>query len=214
MPRMVYGILDVHRSHRVESPDVKRDVEAGRPNACTLCHLDQSPLWAADRMREFWGDKYQRPLARPDGVVLEAPEALSSLHAGDPVQRVVYAFHLGRADAALSAPTRGALLQNLLVGLVDPYGAMRFTAFRSARKLDRALNLGLSEALSSFDVQAEPERRTKELGTLLKVVAARANERLAPPPEGVLVAPDYRLEFQVIRSLIDHQAAHQIETGE
>jgi hypothetical protein len=214
MPRMVYGILDVHRSHRVESPDVKRDVEAGRPNACTLCHLDQSPLWAADRMREFWGDKYQRPLSRPDGIVLEAPEALASLHAGDPVQRVVYAFHLGRADAALSAPTRGALLQNLLVGLVDPYGAMRFTAFRSARKLDVALNLGLSEALSVFDVQAEPERRTKELGMLLKVVAARASERLAPPPETLLVAADYRLQFQVIRSLIDHQAAHQIETGE
>jgi hypothetical protein len=40
---------EVHRSHRVESPDVARDVEGSRPDACTLCHADRSAAWAADR---------------------------------------------------------------------------------------------------------------------------------------------------------------------
>jgi len=61
MPRIVYGVLEIHPSHRVEVPDVARDVEGGRPNACTLCHADRDAAWAADRMRDFWGARYRRP---------------------------------------------------------------------------------------------------------------------------------------------------------
>ncbi|NOT31788.1 MAG: hypothetical protein HOP15_15185, partial [Planctomycetes bacterium] len=86
MPRIVYGILEIHRSHRIEVPDVKRDVEAGRPNACTNCHLEESALWAADAMRAWWGEAYERPRSRPDGAPLDLPEAALSLHAGDAVQ--------------------------------------------------------------------------------------------------------------------------------
>jgi hypothetical protein len=215
MPRMVYGILDVHRSHRIESPDVRRDVELGRPNACTTCHLDKSPVWAADAMREFWGAKYSRPSARPDGVSVDAPDSLASLHAGDPVQRVIYAWHFGRADPAiLPAPLRAALLSNLSVGLVDPYGAMRFTTRRSALALERPLKLGLSEALSAFDVQAEPSHRSATLRELLKTMAARAHEQWPSAPPDLLVKPDYRLEFETVGVLIDRQAGRQIETGE
>jgi predicted CXXCH cytochrome family protein len=215
MPRMVYGILDVHRSHRIESPNVQRDVELGRPNACTTCHLDKSPLWAADAMRGFWGEKYARPRARPDGLALEAPEALSSLHAGDPVQRVVYAWHAGRADPALfPEAVRATLLANLTVGMVDPYGAMRFTARRSALRLDESLKLGLSEALSAFDVQAEPNQRNATLREILQKLAAKSHEKWGDAPPDLLVKPDYRLEYGLIGRLIDRQAAHQIETGE
>ena len=41
MPRIVYGVLDVHRSHRIEIPKCRRDdphdagYGAGRPDACT-----------------------------------------------------------------------------------------------------------------------------------------------------------------------------------
>jgi hypothetical protein len=43
MPRIVYGVLDIHRSHRIEIPDPARAAAAGRPDACTLCHIDRSP---------------------------------------------------------------------------------------------------------------------------------------------------------------------------
>lgn len=215
MPRMVYGILDVHRSHRIESPDVRRDVELGRPNACTTCHLDKSPLWAAEAMQAFWGAQYTRPRARPDGVALQAPDALASLHAGDPVQRVVYAWHVGRADPAIfSAPARAALLANLMVGLVDPYGAMRWTARGSAQKLERSLNLGLSEALSAFDVQAEASQRNGAARGLLQKLRARAHGQWPDAPADLLVTPDFRLQRDVIGALIERQAARQIETGE
>jgi hypothetical protein len=211
---MVYGILEVHRSHRVESPDVKRDVEAGRPNACTECHLDKSALWAAERMRDFWGSKYSPPESRKDGAPLGLSDALASLHAGDAVQRVVYAWQLGRADAALSKETRTALLGNLLVGFGDPYGAVRLTARRSALRLDQMLNLGLSDVLFSFDVQGEPARRNRELLHILRQFEVAARERARPPPANLLLANDFHLEIGRIRSLLDHQAEREIETGE
>ena len=214
MPRMVYGILEVHRSHRVESPDVKRDVESGRPNACTECHLDRTALWAAERMRDFWGSKYEPPESRRDGAPLGLSEALASLHAGDPVQRVVYAWQLGRADAALSEETRTALLGNLLVGFGDPYGAVRLTARRSALRLDQMLNLGLSEVLLSFDVQAEPTRRNRDLSNIRRKFETAARERKSPPPADLLVTKDFHLDIGRVRPLLDLQAEHAIETGE
>jgi len=41
MPRIVYGLLGAHISHRVETPMPARDARLGRPDACTLCHVQE-----------------------------------------------------------------------------------------------------------------------------------------------------------------------------
>ena len=214
MPRIVYGVLDIHRSHRVEVPDVARDVEGGRPDACTACHADRDAAWAADRMRDFWGARYRRPAARPDGVALEIPEALASLHAGDPVQRAVYMAALGRPDGGVPAGARGFALANALVGLGDAYGAVRFLARRSALALDRSLNLGIERDLAAYDVQAGRDVRDPALQALLQRFAAAARDRLPPPPGGLLVKPDWQLDLDRIRPLLGSQRQHVISVGE
>jgi len=214
MPRIVYGILDVHRSHRVESPDVKRDIEGGRPNACTQCHVERSAFWAADRMREWWGERYERPVARPGGADLELPAAIAALHAGDPLERLVGVAAFGRPGLALSEPGRPALLANVLVALGDPYGSVRLLARRTARALDQQLSLGLGDALTAVDVQGEPRERTRALGELLKQLSVAASGRVAEPPVGMLVGRDFRLEADTVRALLDRQRSHQVETGE
>jgi predicted CXXCH cytochrome family protein len=214
MPRIVYGVLEIHRSHRVEVPDVARDVEGGRPDACTSCHSDRNAGWAADRMRDFWGTRYRRPSARPDGAPLDAPEALVSAHAGDPLQRAVYVTALGRPDGGVAAGARGFALANALVGLGDAYGAVRFLARRSARQLDRSLGLGLAGDLAAYDVQADRDVRDPALQALLRRFADGARDRLPPPPEGAFVTPDYRLELDRIRPLLGLQASHMISIGE
>jgi predicted CXXCH cytochrome family protein len=214
MPRIVYGVLEIHRSHRVESPDVARDVEGGRPDACTACHADRGAAWAADRMRELWGARYRRPGVRPDGAPLDAPEALASLHAGDPVQRAVYVAALGRADAAVLPGARGFALANTLVGLGDAYGAVRFLARRSALALDRSLGLGLATELHAYDVQAGRDVRDPALRALLERFAAAARERLPPPPEDAFVTRDYRIDFDRVRPLLGRQADQAISVGE
>ena len=47
MPRIVYGVLDIHRSHRIEIPKPPRADRppqlTPRPDACTLCHVEGVP---------------------------------------------------------------------------------------------------------------------------------------------------------------------------
>ncbi|HJL05258.1 MAG TPA: ammonia-forming cytochrome c nitrite reductase subunit c552 [Polyangiaceae bacterium LLY-WYZ-15_(1-7)] len=54
MPRVVYGLIGAHRSHRVESPDPARQARSGRPDACTLCHVGESRAWAARETARLW----------------------------------------------------------------------------------------------------------------------------------------------------------------
>jgi hypothetical protein len=50
MPRTTFGLLHAIRSHQVSSPMVKESTDYGRPNACNLCHLDQTLAWTAERL--------------------------------------------------------------------------------------------------------------------------------------------------------------------
>jgi len=214
MPRIVYGVLEIHRSHRVEVPDVARDVEGGRPDACTACHADRDAAWAADRMRDFWGARYRRPTSRPDGAPLEIPDALASLHAGDPLQRAMSVAALGRSDGGVPAGARGFALANTLVGLGDAYGAVRFLARRSALQLDRSLGLGLQRDLAAYEVHAGRDVRDPALQALLQRFVAAAREHLPPPPDGLFVGRDWQLDLDRIRPLLGSQSRHVISVGE
>jgi hypothetical protein len=58
MPRIVFGIRTIHRSHRIEIPRPAANANEGRPDACSLCHVD-------DRIEEelFGGDPIERAVA-------------------------------------------------------------------------------------------------------------------------------------------------------
>ena len=214
MPRITYGILSIHRSHRVESPDVRRDVEAGRPNACTTCHVDKTSGWAADRMRAFWGARYEPPRSRPDRAPLDLPEALASLHAGDPVVRAVIVDALGRPNIAVPPRERGFLLANVLVTLTDGYGAVRLLARGAALELDRGLGTRLAYELRAYDVQATREARDEAATKLLTLLETNAKGRLGRPPASTFVSSEYQLDLERIRSLLGLQSAQAISVGE
>jgi hypothetical protein len=109
MPRIVYGVLDVHRSHRIEIPDPARAAAAGRPDACSSCHVGGQ------------------------GAGARAP--LETVFTGDPVERAVAADALGRAPAGVGGdarPRKAALLE-VMTG--DRFPAVRHLAWRSLRRL-------------------------------------------------------------------------------
>jgi predicted CXXCH cytochrome family protein len=55
MPRIVSHAGSVKlRSHVYERPDPKKDREAGRPNACLLCHADKESAWAEQAVARMW----------------------------------------------------------------------------------------------------------------------------------------------------------------
>jgi hypothetical protein len=110
MPRIVYGVLDVHRSHRIEIPKPPRAAAGGRPDACTLCHVEGIPGAAGG------------------GATMAAT-------AGDPLARAVAVDALGWApsfDPAERPRRLGTLLE---VMEADRYPAVRRLAWRSLRRL-------------------------------------------------------------------------------
>jgi hypothetical protein len=132
MPRIVYGLVHVHRSHRIEIPDPARDAANGRPDACTLCHAERTLAWAQHAFDRLWRDSPSAVRARED----EAHVPTMAL-AGDPIERAVACAALGRADALneRDRPRRLGLLLDTMIE--DPYPAIRRIAWQSARSLAR-----------------------------------------------------------------------------
>ena len=145
MPRIVYGVLDVHVSHRIELPDPQRASATGRPDACTLCHVEQDRTWAIRERSRLWPSGPAQPSAavaassrQPAHEETLAPR--SAAFAGDPIGRAVAVDALGRAPWPASASSsagvvraRAALLVEVLAG--DPYPAVRHLAARALVRL-------------------------------------------------------------------------------
>lgn len=124
MPRIVFGIRTIHRSHRIEVPRPRADAEAGRPDACTSCHLDRDVDWATAAIASGEG-----PSAPSAGSRIE-----DELFAGDPIERAVAADALGRP---LGVGLRRRRIGLLLAAMRDdPYPAVRGLAWRGVRALD------------------------------------------------------------------------------
>jgi predicted CXXCH cytochrome family protein len=158
MPELVYGLLGVHVSHRIESPDPTRAARDHRPDACTLCHIDRSRSWAAQASAR-WQGAAQLTAADP-----ELSEVARMLFGGDPIERAIAASALGKSSAQLSAAMQPRVLGMLLDVLdVDAYPAVRRIAERSLRA---RLGAELSPLLAAYSATLEPARRSEVLGPL------------------------------------------------
>jgi predicted CXXCH cytochrome family protein len=131
MPKIVYGVLEAHRSHRIEIPQVARHTEFDRPDACTQCHVDRTVVWAAEQQRKMWPALAQRSAMPPRDVENAWPETERKLFAGDPIQRVLAAAALQRRAPEAQRPQRLARLLEAME--LDPYPAVRHVALRAAR---------------------------------------------------------------------------------
>ena len=200
MPKIVYGILETHRSHLIEVPDPARDAEQGRPNACTMCHLNRSPLWAADEMKRLWGDAYRRPSFRQDKAPLEMSDAVASLLAGDPVQRAVYASAAGRAGRTLEDP--GQIHATLAVTLGDGWPSVRSFAQRSLETYDD-LPAELRATVGEWDHTLAEER-----GAMARAILDYLSR------QGVSEVPTYLTDDQRLLALLELQEGRIISIGE
>jgi Flp pilus assembly protein TadD len=70
MPAKTYMIVDPRRDHSLRRPRPDLSVQLGTPNACTACHTERTPQWAADTIVRWYG-----PGPRP-------PHFATALHAG------------------------------------------------------------------------------------------------------------------------------------
>jgi predicted CXXCH cytochrome family protein len=164
MPRVVYGVLDVHRSHRIEIPEPARAAASGRPDACTGCHVTETPAWAAAARARSWG--------REPSPANAAPSPRDALFAGDPITRAVSADALGRAQVPLAPAERASRVGALVEAMTgDAYPAVRHLAWRALERL--------GVAARDYDPSADVATRAAVVARIRMGLAADA---VAPGP--------------------------------
>jgi predicted CXXCH cytochrome family protein len=179
MPRIVYGVLDVHLSHRIEIPAPARQARVGRPDACTLCHTTGSSAWAEAALGRWQG--------RPAGEVGDADaQPFVNARGGEPVMRAVAADALGRAPAFApdERPRRAGVLLEVMAG--DHYPAIRQLAWRGLRRL-----LGPNGA-AGYDPNADAPDRARAVARLRAALGAAVAR---PPAVPRAVGADRDLEI-------------------
>ena len=192
MPHQVFSLLTTHRSHRIENPDVKSSLGTGKPNACTLCHLDKSLGWVQDQL-DRWPDR--RPKPRPDLTEDEktVSAALLVLSKGDARSRVVVAgaFSNPAAHKASGTDWYGPFLTRLMAE--DRYPAVRYLAHRGLLSVHGEAGVGAFDYLGTSAVRAE------------QLAAMRARFDGAPvarPRPYLPLTPDGKVDDAVLRRLL------------
>jgi hypothetical protein len=203
MPRIVYGVLTVHPTHRIQSPDPSRAWRYQMPEACTVCHTNKTAKWAADSLATQYG---KQSVDLPPGADWELAENVRALLSGDVVQRSIAAMAFSAEESYVDDPhTRLWCVPFLLITAEDSYPAIRHFAFRSIRTLlDRASasNAALADSvkvLPDFEPQASPERRREVLARWREWWTSL--DKSGIPHPGSAVPLDARLE--PIRPTVD-----------
>ncbi|HEY1602145.1 MAG TPA: cytochrome c3 family protein [Pirellulales bacterium] len=192
MPNTSYTQLTFTRSHRVDSPSVASDL-AGRPNACVLCHLDQTLSWAAQHLASWYGQ------AVPALDEAQSSLAVAVIYAlrGDACQRALIAWHARWEPArAVSGATWIAPLVSEL--LVDPYAAVRYQAARTLKTLPSFENF-------SYDFIAPEETRVMRKQQAIRQWEQRGAAAADRHGPRVLLDADGAVMFDGLRRLLNQR---------
>lgn len=184
MPHTTYGLLKGIRSHQIASPNVQTTLATGRPNGCSLCHLDQSLGWTSRYLKEWYGQ------AEP--TLSEEERKVSAgilwLQKGDAGQRALAAWSSGWSPA-LEASGRFWQASQLSLLLEDSYSAVRYIAGRALERLPGFAGL-------NYDFVGTPQLRHEVKERVLarskqaaKPVSQETAGRLLLRPDGTLDEP-------------------------
>jgi hypothetical protein len=139
MSNVNWRMLTRRRDHTFAPPVPELTMRYGVPNACTACHEDRTPEWAASVMDLWYGDRARRDKATgaADAIYGGGSRDAGSIGALATlaVDRTQGAFlrasasgFLGRMPAAASA---GSAVASLIAATVDPDAMVRIAAVRS-----------------------------------------------------------------------------------
>lgn len=205
MPKMVYDVMEIHRTHRIRAPDPLAAAINQQPDACTTCHGNRSARWAADSIASWKGTE-----ATASGGAMA--ENLRQLFEGDPVQRAVAAKLAGSDKSALSNAERAAQLPLLFAAMEDGYPAVRRFAQQSAAVSAARLALpALTAALQGFDFIGPASARSM---ALVAIRAAAPAPVIATDPLGGLLNADGRANTELLATLRAEADTTAINIGE
>jgi hypothetical protein len=212
LPRVTYGILETHPTHRIRSPDPSRAWRHDMPEACTLCHVNRPAAWAAEAMAERWGERDGGAAGAPAGDFRETAECIRALFAGDVVQRAVAVRALDRAVPYADDASPLWAVPLLLLTLEDDYPAIRHFAARGLREL--LAREGLAAPDTGFDPLAEPAARSAAVERWWSWWRATDRSGIAHPGRAVPLDADLMPRLDVIARLKAGRDDRVIAIGE
>ena len=195
MPARTFMQVDVRHDHSFRVPRPDLDAALGAPDACTDCHTDRAPQWAADAIRKWFGPTRRRG---PSYAAALAAGRAQTADGGPPLTALV-------GDRAAPAIARATAL-----GLMTPYlSADSAPAIEAAlRDPDPQVRRAAAALLPAWD----PGRRWQLGAPLLedpvRGVRLAAVDALADAAGAVTPATAQRAAFD--RAVAEYRAAQML----
>jgi predicted CXXCH cytochrome family protein len=173
MPKVVYSLLNTHRSHRIQVPDLASSVGTGKPHACNLCHLDRSLGWTRDELAK-WPNGKKNATAKLSADEEQFSATVLGLATSDARTRVMIAgaFSDPGARRAAGDDWFGSFLTRLLRG--ERYPAVRYLEHRGLRAAYG------EKVAGTFDYLAKPRDRETQLNILQSQFDSKPIKRALP----------------------------------
>jgi predicted CXXCH cytochrome family protein len=165
MPPKTYMQIQRRPDHSIRVPRPDLAVKLGTPDACTNCHTDRKPEWAAAAVAKWYGPK--RRQERHYG------EAFRAARAGEPGG--AEALSLVAADPGMPAIVRASALADLRQDPVTG-AAARMSA---AKDNDALIRLGAAESAEGLPVDERLATLTPLLRDPLRAVRVTAARNLS-----------------------------------
>jgi len=217
MPKIVYGVMTFHRSHKIESPNPETEFAIDKPNACVACHLDKSPQWIMQKSLKIWPKLNNSKKQQSDLI-----QSIYKLHSGDPAERAIAANRLSYRSAYLNNSEKLFLIPHLLYSMDDNYPAVRRFSWKSLMSLTKEMQIeeqsfeALNSTLKPFDFIADLPLRNRVIKQAWKEFNALDKSNWSTPPSGSLVNQDYAIDFIALANLrkLSKMENKKIEIGE
>jgi len=126
MPATRYMLVDPRHDHSLRVPRPDQSVALGVPNACTSCHTDRKPDWAAAKVQSWYGrpaggyQRFAEMFHQAETGASVAIQQLTALARDTSVPGIVRASALARMTADLGRAPAGADAVTRAVGDADP----------------------------------------------------------------------------------------------
>jgi tetratricopeptide (TPR) repeat protein len=167
MPATTYMVVDPRRDHGFRAPRPELTATTGSPNACNGCHRDESPEWAADAVKAWYGEP-----ERNGAHFAEAIHAGRTRQAGAnaALVEVINDEHNARIVRATA-----------LTLLARPFSDdSRVAIRRGLSSLDPLIRIGALRALEGIDTDFRGQWAAPLLADPIRAVRIQAVTTLAP----------------------------------
>ena len=139
MPATRYMLIDARHDHSLRVPRADQSIALGVPNACTGCHADRGPEWAAAKMTSWYGrnpagfQRFAEGLHAADTGASGAAQQLAAIARDGTQPAIARASAIARLSADLGRSAVG--LESVRQGLADPEPLVRRAALAAIESL-------------------------------------------------------------------------------